>query len=248
MSTLGTIREHGLIAVIDAPIEERVFDWAMAVSKGGIELLGVPVGLANVTEIVSDLDDANLTVGITGVVLPEQVSIAVAAGGEFLFSPLVDEEIIAASKARGLVTIVGALTPTEVHRALAGGADLVAIHPVGGLSNGVEHFRAIAKIFPNAPLLVSGGVDVETAPAFLEAGAAAAVVDRGVFPEDNDPSATDVISMRAVALVEVCAEALGMPKRSSFTELRGLSEYPASIDERPAKDGGTTEIELEPVD
>ena len=99
-STLALIREHGLLAVIDAPIEERVFDWAMAVSKGGIELLGIPVTLGNVTEIVSDLGDAELTVGITGVVQAEQVSIAVAAGAEFLISPVVDEEIIATTRRR----------------------------------------------------------------------------------------------------------------------------------------------------
>ncbi|MCB9636625.1 MAG: bifunctional 4-hydroxy-2-oxoglutarate aldolase/2-dehydro-3-deoxy-phosphogluconate aldolase [Sandaracinus sp.] len=231
-STLALIREHGLLAVIDAPIEERVFDWAMAVSKGGIELLGIPVTLGNVTEIVSDLGDAELTVGITGVVQAEQVSIAVAAGAEFLISPVVDEEIIATSKNRGLVTIVGAFTPTEVHRALRAGADLVAIHPAGALGSGIEYFRRLCQTFAGVPLLAAGGIDVENAPAFLEAGAAAAVVDRGVFPTTNDPSATDVIAMRAVALVEVCAEMMGTPKRASFTELRG---------ELPPKDG-TMEI------
>ncbi len=223
-STLALLREHGLVAVLDAPIEERVFDWAMAISKGGIELLGIPVTLGNVTEIVSDLDDANLTVGITGVVQPEQVSIAVAAGAAFLVSPIVDDEIIATAKNRGLVTVAGAFTPTEVHRALRAGADLVAIHPIGTFDRGVEHFRRLLRSFPDVPLVVAGGIDVENAPAFLEAGAAAAFVDRGVFPDSNDPSAIDVIAMRAVALGEVCAEALGTPKRASFTELR--SEMP----------------------
>ena len=88
VSTLATIREHGLIAVIDLPIAERVFDWGMAVSKGGIELLGIPATLPNVTEVISDLDDANLTVGLTGVLRAEQVSIAVAAGAEFLITPI----------------------------------------------------------------------------------------------------------------------------------------------------------------
>ncbi|HJL04388.1 MAG TPA: bifunctional 4-hydroxy-2-oxoglutarate aldolase/2-dehydro-3-deoxy-phosphogluconate aldolase [Polyangiaceae bacterium LLY-WYZ-15_(1-7)] len=227
MSTLATIREHGLIAVIDLPIAERVFDWGMAVSKGGIELLGIPATLPNVTEVISDLDDANLTVGLTGVLRAEQVSIAVAAGAEFLITPIADAEVIGSAKGYGLTVIAGALTPTEVHRALDSGADLVSLHPVGAMDRGDEFFRAMLRTFPDTPLVASGRIDVENAPTFLECGAAAAIVDKGVFPDSNDPSATDIISMRAVALVEVCAEALGMPKRSSFTELRASEIPPA---------------------
>ncbi|MEM9072519.1 MAG: bifunctional 4-hydroxy-2-oxoglutarate aldolase/2-dehydro-3-deoxy-phosphogluconate aldolase [Myxococcota bacterium] len=222
-STLAAIREQGLIAVMDGTTPERVFEWAMAVSKGGIELLAIPVRLENVTEVVSDLDDVddvNLVVGIAGVLQAEEVSIAVAAGGEFLISPVVDENIIEASKSRGLVTIVGATTPTEVHRAVNAGADLVSIHPVGALGKPEAYFDAMRRAFPDTPLIVSGGIDVELAPALLEAGAAAAIVDKGVFPDATEASALEVITMRAVALVEVCADVMGMPKRSSFTEIR----------------------------
>ncbi len=200
---------------------ERVFAWAMAVSKGGIQLLAVPACLPNVTEVVSDLDDVeDLVVGISGVLQPEDVSIAVAAGGEFLITPVVDEEIISAATRRGLVTIVGATTATEVQRALRAGADLVSIHPVGALARPEAYFESLSRTFDGHPLAVSGGIDVESAPALLEAGAAVALVDRGVFPDSSDPEALDIITMRAVGLVEVCAEVLGMPKRSSFTDVR----------------------------
>ncbi len=227
MSTLATIREHGLIAVIDTPIQECVVAWGIAVSKGGIELLGIPASLENVTEVVSDLDDANLTVGLTNVTDPAQVSIAVAAGGEFLISPITDREIIETAKSRGLIVVAGATTPTEIHTALSSGADLVAVHPVGSMSGGENYFRALLRTFRDAPLLVSGGIDVENAPAFLELGAAGAIVDTGVFPSSNEASATDVITMRAVALVEVCADAMGITKRASFSEIRASSMPPA---------------------
>ena len=227
MSTLATIREHGLIAVVDTVMSECVLDWGVAVAKGGIELIGIPAGLENVTELVSDLDDHNLTVGITNVTDAAQVSIAVAAGGEFLISPITDREIIETAKSRGLTVVAGATTPTEVHLALSTGADLVAVHPVGCFGDGEKYFRAIQRTFPDANLLVSGGIDVENAPAFLELGAAGALVDRGLFPESNDSSATDVITMRAVALVEVCAEVMGTPKRASFSEIRQSTAPPS---------------------
>lgn len=84
------------------------------------------------------------------------------------------------------------------------------------------------------PLLVSGNIDVENAPAFLELGAAAAMVDRNIFPEAADAAANQVITMRAVALTEVCADALGTPARISFTDIK--SDYP------PPPDSGIAQL------
>ena len=227
-STLATIREHGLIAVMEGAEPERVFSWALAVSRGGIELLAIPVTLKNATEVVSDLDDVedvNLIVGISGVLHPEQVSIAVAAGAEFLITPIFDPFIVEAAKSRGLVTIVGASTPTEVRAAIETQADMVIVHPIGIVGKPVEYFRNLQRTFPDVTLGVSGEIDVELAPALLEVGAAAALVDRGVFPDSDDPSALDIITMRATALVEVSAEVMGMPSRASFSDIRP-SEIP----------------------
>ena len=219
MSIVANILEHGLVAVIDAPIAERIVEWGIAVSKGGINVLGIPVTLPNVTEIVSELDDAgDLVVGISGVVDPAQVAVAVAAGAELVITPVNDPRVIEAAKSRGLTVIAGAFTPNEVQVARRAGADLVSIHPVG-VMGGERYFESLRRIFPKVPLLVSGGIDVENAPAFLELGATAALVDRSVFPDDADESASQVVTMRAVALTEVCADALGTPARVSFSDL-----------------------------
>ena len=225
---VDAILERGLIAVIDSPIEERLFEWAMAVSKGGMGVLGVPVTLPNVTEVVSDLaDEAGLIVGVSDIRVPEQLSVAVAAGAELVLSPVADWAIIEQAKMRGLSVIAGAFTPSEVHTAFMAGADLVSLHPVGVLPGGEAYFKKVNQSFPDKPILVSGGIGVENAPTFLELGARAAIVDTGLFPETNDPAAIEVITMRAAALTEVCADVCGTPKRTSFTELRAVSEFPA---------------------
>ncbi len=231
-SPVAMIREHGLVALIDVPVSgPKVLEWAMAVSKGGIKLLGVPVFVENVMEVVSDLtDEADLVVGISHVLEPEQISVAVAAGAELVFSPIADPAIIEAAKTRGLTVVAGACTPTEVQLALRAGADLVSLHPLGH-PGGEKIFDAMKHTFRDVPLLVSGGIDVENAPAFLEAGAAAAIVDRGVFPESTESAATEIITMRAAALVEVCSEVLGTPGRISFTELRESQLPPKTAEE-----------------
>ncbi len=216
--TAHLIRDHGLIAVVRAPVEDQLFAWAIAVAKGGIKLLGIPVQYPQVTEVASDLaDEANLSVGVSGVVSVDQVMVAVAAGAHFVISPVCDIEIIHAARARNLAVIAGAATPTELLRCAGAQPDLVAIHPATGLG-GPDYVKSLKEDFPDLLLAAAGGVDVEAAPAYLEAGAACAIVDRGVFPDDADPAAAEVITMRALALTEVCSEVLGS-ERISMTEI-----------------------------
>jgi 2-dehydro-3-deoxyphosphogluconate aldolase/(4S)-4-hydroxy-2-oxoglutarate aldolase len=216
--TADLIRDHGLIAVVRAPLEDQLFDWAIAVARGGIKLLGIPVGYPHVMEVASDLsDEANLKVGVSGVVTADQVMVAVAAGAHFVISPVCDVEVIRAARARGLAVIAGAATPTELLRCAGAEPDLIAIHPAAGLG-GPAYLASLKADFPDLPLAAAGGVDVESAPAYLEAGAIAAIVDRGVFPEAEDPAAAEVITMRALALTEVCSDVLGR-ERVSMTEI-----------------------------
>jgi len=224
--TVDLIRDRGLVAVVSAPVEERLFDWAIAVAKGGIRLLGIPVTFPQVTEVTSDLgDEAGLSVGVSGVVSPEQVSIALAAGADFILSPVCNTEIIEAARGRGLTVVAGAATPTEILRCVEAGADLVALFPATALG-GPTMVETVLGQMPSVPVLAAGGVDVENAPAYLEAGAIGTVVDRGVFPMDEDPAAVEVITARATALVEVCDEVLGRPHRESLTDV--LTNRPPS--------------------
>lgn len=207
--TIERIRSEGLIAVVDVDVEDQLLAWAGAVARGGVKLLGVPAWLPNVTEIASDLaDEAGLEVGIFGVVSADQVALALAAGANFVLSPTCNPEVIRGAKERGIAVIAGGATPTEVGWAAEAGADQVAVYPAGALG-GPAYVEALHKLFPNVDLLASGGVDVENAPAYLEAGAVAAIVDRGVFPDSAEPAALEVITARAEALTEVCAEVVG---------------------------------------
>jgi 2-dehydro-3-deoxyphosphogluconate aldolase/(4S)-4-hydroxy-2-oxoglutarate aldolase len=211
--------EEGVIAVIDAPVADRVFDWAIAVAKGGIRFLGIPVTFPKVTEVTSDLaDEANLTVGVSGVLTHEHVSVAIAAGAEFVLSPICDPDLIKSARDRGLTVIASGATPTELLHAMQAGADLVALCPAAALG-GPSYVKELMRQLPTLPLAVFGGVDVEGAPSYLEQGAIAAVVDRGLFPETEDPAATEIITMRAVALMEVVAEVRGDEKRESMTDI-----------------------------
>jgi len=238
---LDNLREHGVVAVVDAPVRERLVEWAMAAAKGGVSCIAVPASLSGVTEAIDELsDEAHLTIGITGVTRVEELSVAVAAGADFIISPITDAALIEAAHARGLEVVAGASTLTEVATAVASGADLVSVHPVGVLG-GPDYFREVARTFRGVPLLAGGHIDGEAAAAYLELGALGALVDRGVFPAPDEPAAVEVIVARAVALMEVCADAMGTPNRISMSDVLGQEGAPAVPD---AFDG----LGLEPED
>jgi 2-dehydro-3-deoxyphosphogluconate aldolase / (4S)-4-hydroxy-2-oxoglutarate aldolase len=208
--TIERIRSEGVVAVIDADdVGDQLFDWAIAVAKGGLRLLGVPVWLPNVTEVASDLaDEAGLEVGIYGVVTADQVALALAAGAGFVLSPTCDARVVKAARERGLTVVVGAATPTEVAHAAEVGADQISVFPAGTLG-GPDYVGMLHRHFPDVDLIAAGQVDVDSAPAYLEAGATATIVDRGLFPESSEPAALEIITARASALTEVCSEVVG---------------------------------------
>jgi len=205
-NTIETLADHGIVTLVD-PQVPQIHEWAKAVANGGVRVFGVPVAQLGVTSLVDEITDgAGLIAGVTGVLEIEQLSIALAAGAEYIYCPVADASLIAAAKARGLDVIASGMTPSEVGAALLAGADMVAVDPAGAL--GFRYFESIARQFRGARLIAAGGIDIESAPRFLELGAVAAIVDRGIFPEANEPAALEVISARAQALVEVCSDVL----------------------------------------
>ncbi|MFW5920562.1 MAG: bifunctional 4-hydroxy-2-oxoglutarate aldolase/2-dehydro-3-deoxy-phosphogluconate aldolase, partial [Polyangiales bacterium] len=225
IDTAELVRQQRLIAQVSVPVEDHLFDWAIAVAKGGVKLLAIPVTLPNVTEVTSDLaDEANLAVGVAGVVDVEQVSVALAAGAHFVLSPVCNTALVTTARGRGLTVIAGAATPTEVLRCMEAGADLVTLFPAKALG-GPEYVRELVSQLPRLPIVASGGVDVDAAPSYLEAGAVAAIVDRGIFPEDADPAALEVITARAAAVAEVCSEVHGRRSDETLVSFRTQDPY-----------------------
>lgn len=229
--TLDNIQQHGVIAVVEAPVRGQLLHWAKAVAEAGVQMVAIPVTLPDVTEVVDDLsDEAGVVVGVTRVTTREQISVAFAAGASFVLSPITSPEIISAATERGIDVIAGAATATEIAQAIAAGAEMITVHPVGVLG-GVDYFRMLAEQFEGVSLLASGGLNPDNAPSFLEVGAVGAIVDQGVFPQPSEPAAVEVITARAAALMEVCADIMGTASRISVSTALAPST--------PAQGGGS---------
>ncbi|WP_327590695.1 bifunctional 4-hydroxy-2-oxoglutarate aldolase/2-dehydro-3-deoxy-phosphogluconate aldolase [Nonomuraea sp. NBC_00507] len=139
-----------------------------------------PGALTSIAGLSRRFGDA--LIGAGSVRTPAHVKAAADAGAAFLLSPHLDEEMVAATKAAGLVSIPGAFTPTEVVRAHAAGADLVKIFPIAPA--GAEYVRQLRQPLPDVPLLATGGLTAELARQCLLAGCATVGVGAGLIDAD----------------------------------------------------------------
>jgi 2-dehydro-3-deoxyphosphogluconate aldolase/(4S)-4-hydroxy-2-oxoglutarate aldolase len=72
-------------------------------------------------------------------------------------------------RSSGTPFAIGALTPSEVMAAGDLGADLVKLFP--GSLGGPSYLKALRGPFPDVPFMPTGGVSVDNARCWLEAGA-----------------------------------------------------------------------------
>jgi 2-dehydro-3-deoxyphosphogluconate aldolase/(4S)-4-hydroxy-2-oxoglutarate aldolase len=94
------------------------------------------------------------------------------AGAQFLVSPGFDAETVALARRLNVLIMPGSLTPTEVITAWKAGADFVKIFPCGNVG-GPAYIKSLKAALPQIPMIPTGGVNLETAAAFLRAGASA---------------------------------------------------------------------------
>jgi 2-dehydro-3-deoxyphosphogluconate aldolase / (4S)-4-hydroxy-2-oxoglutarate aldolase len=107
---------------------------------------------------------------------------AIASGAQFLFTPHVSPALIEMAIAAQIPIIPGALTPTEIVTAWQAGATCVKVFPIQAMG-GAEYLRSLRAPLGDLPLIPTGGVTVENARTFLEAGAIAVGLSGQLFPQ-----------------------------------------------------------------
>jgi 2-dehydro-3-deoxyphosphogluconate aldolase/(4S)-4-hydroxy-2-oxoglutarate aldolase len=147
---------------------------ARALLDGGIDVIEVTFTVPGALEILSAVkkDLGNRVLLGAGTVLdPETARAALLAGAEFIVSPSVNLEVIRLCHRYDKVVMPGAFTPTEILAAWEAGADVVKVFPSDCVGPG--YLKALRGPFPQIRLMPTGGVNLETLPAFIKAGASA---------------------------------------------------------------------------
>ena len=113
---------------------------------------------------------------------PADLHEAIAAGAQFLFTPHTDLHLIQLAVAETVPIIPGALSPTEIVRAWQAGASSVKVFLVQAVG-GAAYIQSLQAPLGSIPLIPTGGVTLENAATFLEAGAIAVGLSGNLFPK-----------------------------------------------------------------
>lgn len=156
-----------------------------AAVSAGLRVVEVTLDSEDALHQIADLIGAveGVTVGVGTVVRPEQVDAAVDAGARFVVAPVTDPAVIARCVALGAPAVPGAATPTEIALAVRSGAAAVKVFPAAALG-GPGYLTAVARPLGHPPLIPTGGVTWEDAPAYLRAGAVAVGAGSALFPQE----------------------------------------------------------------
>jgi len=109
-----------------------------------------------------------MAVGAGTVTSVELAELAYEAGAQFIVSPDTDPDVIRRTKELGMVSMPGALTPSEIKQAHRAGADFVKVFPVGNLGSG--YIKAVRGPLNHIRLLAVGGVSEKNVAEFIKAG------------------------------------------------------------------------------
>jgi len=169
------ILEVGIVPVVRASSPKEARMAAEAVCKGGISIVEITMTVPGAVEVIRELakeSGKEILVGAGTVLNAEMARRCLDAGAEFLVSPGFNHGMVELAVREGKLVMAGALTPTEVITAWEAGADFVKVFPCGQVG-GAKYIKALKGPLPQIPLVPTGGVNLNTAAEFIEAGAAA---------------------------------------------------------------------------
>jgi 2-dehydro-3-deoxyphosphogluconate aldolase/(4S)-4-hydroxy-2-oxoglutarate aldolase len=173
-ASLEQIGQRRLIAILRADQAEALIPAAEALLAGGVDVVEFALttpGAVDQIRAARQRFGNELLLGAGTVIGEAAAEAALAAGARFLVAPCVQTRVLALCQQRGALLIPGALTPTEIVAAVEGGASLVKLFPAS--LGGPSYLREVRAPLPGVRLVPTGGITLENAQAFLDAGAAA---------------------------------------------------------------------------
>ena len=180
---IKTVYEKKIIAIVRGVYGEDCEKLARALHAGGIDLIEVTFGQAHPEDYektcaaisrINEVFQGEVLAGAGTVTTPELVEMAHKAGAKYIISPDTNPAVIRRTRELEMVSMPGAMTPSEVMEAYRTGADFVKLFPMANL--GVGYLKAVRAPLNQVPILVVGGVNEKNLGEFMAAGACGAGV------------------------------------------------------------------------
>jgi 2-dehydro-3-deoxyphosphogluconate aldolase/(4S)-4-hydroxy-2-oxoglutarate aldolase len=208
--TVKAIEAAGIVAVVRLADSRSGAEVASALKAGGITIIEVTMTVPNAVALIGELSRSldGVVIGAGTVTDVKTANDVIAAGAQFVVSPVFRPELIAACHSRDVAMMPGCFTPTEILGAWELGADIVKVFPSTAL--GPTFFRDLRGPLPQVKLMPTGGVTLQNAGEWIAAGAAAIGVGSAlVDPKAVSTRRFDSITDNARQFVDAVRAARG---------------------------------------
>ena len=182
---LETLQHERIVVVIRGAESITLAQELQALYEGGLRIFEITVEAPGAIDALSSVrkqlpEDALLGAGT--VLDAGTAALAVNAGARFIVSPIVSMEVCHVARAHAVPCMLGGMTPTDIHTAYQYGSEVVKVFPASTV--GVTFIRELKGPLDFIPLCPTGGITVENAGAFLDAGAAAVGVGSALMKKE----------------------------------------------------------------
>jgi 2-dehydro-3-deoxyphosphogluconate aldolase/(4S)-4-hydroxy-2-oxoglutarate aldolase len=169
------IIEIGIVPVVRASSSAEACLAAEAVCQGGIPIVEITMTVPGALDVIRELVKncgSDVLIGAGTVLNAQAAQNCLDRGAQFLVSPGLNLQTVELAVRERKLIMAGALTPTEIMAAWDAGADFLKVFPCGQMG-GARYIKALKGPFPQIPFIPTGGVNLNTAAEFLEAGCVA---------------------------------------------------------------------------
>ena len=192
-----TILDKKIIVIVRGVESEKLIPLAEAMYDGGIRLLEITYSAdgsvsdedtaANIKALADHFGD-RMYIGAGTVLTEKQVKLTKEAGGCFIISPDTNSDVIRKTKELDMVSMPGALTPTEIQKAHISGADFVKLFPITNM--GVDYVKAVKAPLSHIKLLAVGGITENNMKEYIKAGVSgfgvgSNIIDKKMLAEED---------------------------------------------------------------
>lgn len=193
LKILQRIHQAGMVAIVRADSARQAQALAQACIEGGMNTLEVAFTTPGTLDVIAALRQQygeQALIG-AGTVLDEQSArMAILAGAQFIVSPGIDTATIRLCNRYQVVSLPGAMTPSEILAALEAGADIVKVFPAEAF--GPEYIKALRAPMPQAPLMPTGGVTLDNLEQWFKCGSTAVGIGSSLTAPARDENYTAV--------------------------------------------------------